>query len=163
VPPDHTFVEDASFEVGGVTFVLKRLGPAHAPGDSIMLVKDYNVFFSGDVINEGRAHFLDSPQTYIDHWLEGLDYLIALQPPPDFVIPGHGTPSADVSEAVAATRDYIVYVRDASRQAFADFIPFDQVYEAAAWSTYADMPAFVASNRGNAYRIYLDLEAESFV
>ena len=81
---------------------------------------------------------------------------------PDFVIPGHGTPSADVSEAVAATRDYIVYVRDTMRQAVADFMPFDQAYEAADWSVYATMPAFDASNRGNAYRIYLDLEAKSF-
>ena len=162
VPPDHTFAEDLSFAVGGVTFVLKHLGPAHAPGDSIMLVRDYNVLFSGDVIYKGRVPFLDSPQTDIDHWLEGLDYLVALQPTPDFVIPGHGTPSADVSEAVAATRDYIVYVRNAMRQAVADFIPFDQAYEAADWSAYADMPAFAASNRGNAYRIYLDLEAESF-
>ena len=162
VPPDHTFAEDTSFEVGGVTFVLKHLGPAHAPGDSIMLVKDYNVLFSGDVIYKGRVPFLDSPETDIDHWLAGLDYLVALQPPPDFVIPGHVTLSADVSEAVAATRDYIVYVRDAMRQAVADFIPLDQAYAAADWSAYAAMPAFDASNRGNAYRIYLDLEAESF-
>ncbi len=162
VTPDHTFAEDTGFTVGGVTFVLKHLGPAHAPGDSIMLVQDYNVLFSGDVIYKGRVPFLDSPQTDIDHWLEGLDNLVVLQPPPEFVIPGHGTPSADVSEAVAATRDYIVYVRDTMRQAVADFMPFDQAYEAADWSVYATMPAFDASNRGNAYRIYLDLEAKSF-
>ena len=162
VPPDHTFAEETSFEVGGVTFVLKHLGPAHAPGDSIMLVKDYNVLFSGDVIYKGRVPFLDSPETDINNWLEGLDYLVGMQPRPGYVIPGHGTPSADVAEAVAATRDYIVYVRDAMRQAVADFIPFDQAYAAADWSAYAGMPAFDASNRGNAYRIYLDLEAESF-
>jgi hypothetical protein len=63
---------------------------------------------------------------------------------------------------VAATRDYIVYVRNAMRQAVEDFIPFDEAYRAADWSAYQDMPAFAASNRGNAYRIYLDLEAESF-
>jgi glyoxylase-like metal-dependent hydrolase (beta-lactamase superfamily II) len=162
VPPDHTFGDQMTFEVGGVTFVLKHLGPAHAPGDSIMLVKDYNVLFSGDVIYKGRIPFLDSPETDIDHWLEGLDYLAALQPPPDFVIPGHGAPSADVRDAVAATRDYIGYVREAMRKAVNDFVPFDKAYEAADWSAYKDMPAFDASNRGNAYRIYLDLEAESF-
>ena len=162
VPPDHVFAEEADFEVGGITFLLKHLGPAHAPGDSIMLVKDYNVLFSGDVIYKGRVPFLDSPRTDIEHWLEGLDYLVGLQPPPGYVIPGHGNPSADVREAVAVTRDYIVFVREAMRRAVADFVPFDQAYEAADWSDYAAMPAFDASNRGNAYRIYLDLEAESF-
>ena len=82
---------DATFEVGGVTFELKHLGPAHAPGDSIMLVRDYGVLFSGDVIYKGRVPFLDSPQTDIDHWLQGLDYLSSLEPQPRFVIPGHGT------------------------------------------------------------------------
>jgi len=162
VPPDHTFDDSADFEVGGIHFVLKHLGPAHAPGDSIMLVKDYGVLFSGDVIYKGRVPFLDSPETDIDHWLQGLDYLLKLDPQPRFIIPGHGTASRDMGKAIAATRDYIDYVRAAMRKAVADFVPFDQAYEATDWSKYRDLPAFAASNRGNAYRIYLEMEAESF-
>ena len=162
VAPDHTFDTEATFEVGGVSFELRHLGPAHAPGDSILLVRDYGVLFSGDVIYKGRVPFLDSPETDIDQWLQGLDYLSALQPQPRFVIPGHGAPSDDLQQAIALTRDYINYVHDAMQQAVADFVPFDEAYEATDWSDYADLPAFDASNRGNAYRIYLELEAESF-
>lgn len=162
VPPDHTFADGATFEVGGVHFELKHLGPAHAPGDSIMLVKDYGVLFSGDVIYKGRVPFLDSPQTNIAHWLEGLDYLSNLQPPPRYIIPGHGTASEDMHKAVAVTRDYIEYVRAAMRKAVQNFVPFDEAYAATDWSRYKDLPAFDASNRGNAYRIYLEMEAESF-
>lgn len=162
VPPDHTFDTDATFEVGGVTFELKHLGPAHAPADSIMLVRNYGVLFSGDVIYKGRVPFLDSPETDIDRWLQGLDYLSSLQPQPRFVIPGHGGPSDNLQQAIALTRDYIAYVRDAMRSAVADFVPFDAAYEATDWSAYKDLPAFDASNRGNAYRIYLEMEAESF-
>jgi len=162
VPPDHTFDDSATFEVGGVTFVLKHLGPAHAPGDSIMLVKDYGVLFSGDVIYKGRVPFLDSPETDINHWLQGLDYLLKLDPQPRFIIPGHGSASTDMREAIAATRGYIDYVRNAMRKAVADFVPFDKAYEETDWSKYRDLPAFDASNRGNAYRIYLEMEAESF-
>jgi glyoxylase-like metal-dependent hydrolase (beta-lactamase superfamily II) len=161
VAPDHTFDTDTTFEVGGVTFELKHLGPAHAPGDSIMLVRDYGVLFSGDVIYKGRVPFLDSPETDIDRWLQGLDYLSGLQPQPRFVIPGHGSPSGNLQQAIALTRDYIVYVRDAMRSAVADFVPFDEAYEATDWSRYEDLPAFDASNHGNAYRIYLEMEAES--
>jgi glyoxylase-like metal-dependent hydrolase (beta-lactamase superfamily II) len=162
VAPDHTFDKEETFEVGGVTFELKHLGPAHAPGDSIMLVRDYGVLFSGDVIYKGRVPFLDSPETDIDHWLQGLDYLSALQPPPRFVIPGHGTAADDLQQAITLTRDYINYVRNAMRQAVEDFVPFDEAYESTDWSNYTDLPAFNASNRGNAYRIYLEMEAESF-
>jgi glyoxylase-like metal-dependent hydrolase (beta-lactamase superfamily II) len=162
VPPSHTFDEEATFEVGSVTFYLKHLGPAHAPGDSIMLVRNYGVLFSGDVIYKGRVPFLDSPETDIDRWLQGLDYLYNLQPQPRFVIPGHGAPSEDLRKSIAMTRDYITYLRNAMRKAVADFVPFDEAYRATDWSAYEDLPAFDASNRGNAYRIYLEMEAESF-
>jgi glyoxylase-like metal-dependent hydrolase (beta-lactamase superfamily II) len=162
VAPDHTFETEMTFEVGGVTFEVKHLGPAHAPGDSIMLVKDYGVLFGGDVIYKGRLPFLDSPETDIDHWLQGLDYLTSLQPQPRYVIPGHGTTSEDVQQAVSVTRDYLTFVREAMRRAVTDFVPFDVAYEATDWSAYKDLPAFDASNRGNAYRIYLEMEAKSF-
>jgi glyoxylase-like metal-dependent hydrolase (beta-lactamase superfamily II) len=162
VAPDHTFDTEATFEVGGITFELKHMGPAHAPGDSIMLARDYGVLFSGDVIYKGRVPFLDSPETDIDHWLQGLDDLTRLRPQPRYVIPGHGTPSEDLAEAIALTRGYIDYVRRAMQQAVADFVPFDAAYEATDWSAYQDLPAFKASNRGNAYRIFLEMEAKSF-
>lgn len=162
VPPDRTFDHEATFSLGGVHFMLKHLGPAHAPADSIMLVREYGVLFSGDVIYKGRIPFLDSPETDIGHWLEGLRYLVDLKPPPRFVIPGHGAPSGNLLEAVATTRDYIEFVRSAMRKAAADFVPFDEAYAATDWSAYRKMPAFDASNRGNAYRIYLEMEAESF-
>ncbi len=162
VMPDETFDAAATFTLGGISFELKHLGPAHAPGDTIMLVRDYGVLFSGDVIYEGRVPFLDSPETDTTNWLKGLDALTALQPPPRYVIPGHGDASNDISAAVSTTRNYIEYVRDAMQQAVDDFIPFDQAYENTDWSAYQAMPAFDASNRGNAYRIYLELEADSF-
>lgn len=162
VLPDETFESEKTFTVGGVTFTLKYLGPAHAPGDTVMLVQDYGVLFSGDVIYKGRVPFLDSPETNIELWLKGLAALGALEPPPRYVIPGHGTPSDDVAAAVALTEGYIAYVRDAMRTAVANFTPFDEAYSATDWSAYSDLPAFKASNRGNAYRIYLEMEAKSF-
>jgi len=162
VAPTHTFEDEMTFEVGGVSFLLKHLGPAHAPGDSIMLVKNYGVLFSGDVIYKGRVPFLDSPATDTRHWLQGLEYLTTLKPRPRFVIPGHGQPSEKVSDAITVTHDYIKYVRDAMRKAADDLVPFDEAYAATDWSAYKNMPAFAASNRGNAYRIYLEMEAESF-
>jgi len=162
VTPDHTFEDTLEFTLGGVSFEVKHLGPAHAPGDSVMLVKEYGVLFSGDVIYEGRVPFLDSPETDTSNWLGGLEYLTSRQPLPRHVIPGHGDASDDIARAVTATRTYIEYLRDAMQQAVDDFVPFDEAYESTDWSDYSDLPAFDASNRGNAYRIYLELEAASF-
>lgn len=162
VPPDHTFENESGFELGGVAFEVRHTGPAHAPGDSVMLVRDYGVLFSGDVVYKGRVPFLDSPQTDTGHWLEELDALAAMRPQPRFIIPGHGDPSTEVTEAVELTRDYITYVRGVMGEAVEDFEEFEEAYRKADWSAYSDLPAFEASNRGNAFRIFLELEAESF-
>jgi hypothetical protein len=39
---------------------------------------------------------------------------------------------------------------------------FDAAYRQTDWSKYAGMPAFDANNRGNAYRIFLELEKSQF-
>lgn len=162
VPPDTTFEKEYTFEMGGLTFVLRHMGPAHAPGDSIMLVKELGVLFSGDVIYKGRIPFLDSPDTDIDRWLDGLAYLDNLEPAPRFIIPGHGDASDDVHKAISFTQGYLKYVREKMGQAAENFVPFAEAYQNTDWSAYSDMPAFDASNRGNAYRIYLEMEARSF-
>jgi glyoxylase-like metal-dependent hydrolase (beta-lactamase superfamily II) len=127
-----------------------------------MLVKEPGVLFSGDVIYKGRIPFLDSPQTDVRNWLEGLEYLTRLEPAPRFIIPGHGEAGTDVERSLAFTKGYLEYVIDAMKKGLQDLTPFDQTYKETDWSKYRDMPAFDASNRGNAYRIYLELEPEMF-
>ncbi len=162
VTPDHTFTSTLDFEIGGVSFTVRHLGPAHAPADAVMLVRDYGVLFSGDVIYKGRVPFLDSPDTDVEQWLEGLDYLVHLDPQPRFVIPGHGELSDNVREAIVTTRDYIDFISVAMRDAAENLVSFDEAYESTDWSKYENMPAFQESNRGNAYRIYLEMQARLF-
>jgi glyoxylase-like metal-dependent hydrolase (beta-lactamase superfamily II) len=162
VPPDVTFDKDYSFKLGGLTFEIHHLGPAHAPGDSIMLVKELGVLFSGDVIYKGRIPFLDSPQTDVHNWIKGLDYLSNLKPAPRFIIPGHGDAETDVRHALSFTKGYLEFVVDSMTRGLKDLRPFDETYDDTDWSKYEHMPAFKASNRGNAYRIYLELEPSLF-
>ncbi|MEF8792966.1 MAG: MBL fold metallo-hydrolase [Thiohalorhabdus sp.] len=162
VEPDRLFDQRAEFSMGGVTFRIRHMGPAHAPGDSMMVMPELGVVFSGDIIYKGRIPFLDSPQVDTANWLEGLEALTAMEPPPRFVIPGHGEPSADVEKAVQFTQDYLGFVREKMKAAVRDFQPFAEAYEGTDWSRYRDLPAFDASNRGNAYRVYLEMEQSAF-
>ena len=161
VAPDEVFDQEMNFELGGVRFEIRHLGPAHAPGDSIMLVRNYGVLYGGDVLYGGRVPFLDSPETDITRWLQGLEYIAGLEDQVRYIIPGHGTLSANARQVVEATRDYILYVREAMARAVRDFVPFDEAYRNTDWSRYENLPAFDASNRGNAFRIYLEEEARS--
>lgn len=162
VSPDQLFDKRHTFELGDTTFTLVHMGPAHAPGDSIMIVPTYRVVFSGDVIYTGRIPFLDSPHVDSSNWLEGLDYLQNLKMDIRRIIPGHGKTYKDVNEAIRFTGNYIKYLRDEMGDAAQNFVPFEEAYEQTDWSQYETMPAFDASNRGNAYRIYLEMEEEQF-
>lgn len=53
------------------------------------------------------------------------------------------------------------YVRARMVKAVNDWLPFDEAYEATNWDDYFEYPAFLESNRRNAYAVYLSLEAES--
>jgi len=77
-------------------------------------------------------------------------------------IPGHGKPTTAAKEAIRFTRDYIVYVRKAMAKAVESWADFDVAYRQTDWSKYANVPAFNANNRGNAYRIFLELEHNQF-
>ena len=77
------------------------------------------------------------------------------------MIPGHGAASADLPERLRFTRTYIDYLRTTMGAAADELTAFDEAYQQTDWSAYRDLPAFEASNRGNAYRVYLEMEAAS--
>jgi glyoxylase-like metal-dependent hydrolase (beta-lactamase superfamily II) len=160
VPPDITFKQQATLYLGGKSFELIYAGPAHSASDSMMLVQPDGVLFAGDVVQSGRIPFMNAEDVDTANWLRSLGEVEKLAP--KFIIPGHGRPSTNAGAAIAFTRDYITYVRNAMAKAVADWTDFDAAYNGTDWSKYRDMPAFDANNRGNAYRIFLEMERSQF-
>jgi glyoxylase-like metal-dependent hydrolase (beta-lactamase superfamily II) len=126
----------------------------------MMMVEPDGVLFAGDIVQNSRIPFMNSDDVSTTHWLAALNEVEKLQP--KFIIPGHGKASTKATEAIAFTRDYIQYVRDAMTKAVQNWTDFDAAYAQTDWSKYKDMPAFASNNRGNAYRIYLELEQSQF-
>ncbi len=160
VPPDITFKQQATLYLGGKSFELIYAGPAHSASNSMMLVQPDGVLFAGDVVQSGRIPFMNADDVDTANWLRSLGEVEKLAP--KFIIPGHGRPSTNAGAAIAFTRDYITYVRNAMAKAVADWTDFDAAYNGTDWSKYRDMPAFDANNRGNAYRIFLEMERSQF-
>jgi glyoxylase-like metal-dependent hydrolase (beta-lactamase superfamily II) len=160
VPPDITFDKRMTIYLGGKRFVLIYAGPAHSASDSMMFVEPDGVLFAGDVVQNSRIPFMNADDVDTANWLKSLAEVEKLAP--KFIIPGHGQPSTDAASAIAFTRDYITYVRDAMSKAAEDWTDFDVAYDRTDWSKYKDLPAFDANNRGNAYRIYLEMEQSQF-
>jgi glyoxylase-like metal-dependent hydrolase (beta-lactamase superfamily II) len=160
VPPDITFSDKATIALGGKQFQLLYAGPAHSSSDIMMLVQPDGVLFAGDIVQNGRVPFMNSADVDTARWLNALREVDRLQP--SFIIPGHGRPSTKAREAIEFTSRYIEYVRAAMQKAVDAWADFATAYAQTDWSAYSKAPAFDESNKGNAYRIFLELEAAKF-
>jgi len=160
VPPDITFKERVTIALGGKRLSLIYAGPAHSGSDIMMMVEPDGVLFAGDIVQNSRIPFMNSDDVNTSQWLKALDEVLQLDP--KFIIPGHGKPSAAAKEAIAFTHNYIAYVSSEMGKAVESWTDFDTAYARTDWAKYKSLPAFDSNNRGNAYRIYLELESSQF-
>lgn len=159
VEPDVTFDDEMIITLGDSMFHLEYAGPAHAPGDIMMMVTPGRTLFAGDIVQNKRVPFMNSDEVDTRNWLVALDTVASMNPA--HIIPGHGEPSDDSTQAIRFTGDYIRFVRSHMKDAVEQWQPFEQAYDAVDWSKYSALPAFKQSNRGNAYRVFLEMQSES--
>ena len=155
--PDKWLAGDTDFELGGVHFKIRHVGPAHSPEDLVMFVEQDGILYAGDLVFKGRVPFVGDADS--KKWLAALDKLIAMQP--KRLVPGHGGASDTPIQDLTLTRDYLRYVRQEMGKAVEDLTPFEEAYFHTDWSRYEHMPAFIEANRRNAYNTYILMEKES--
>ncbi len=155
--PDRWLSADESFTLGGVSFQLQRVGPAHAPEDLVMRVEPDGVLYSGDVLYAGRVPFIGEADA--GHWLQALDRL--RQIPAHVMVPGHGPASFHPADDLGLTARYLRFLRGEMARAVADFLPFEQAYARTDWTPFAQLPTFEIANRANAYNVYLQMEQDA--
>jgi len=157
VEPDRYVQGEERFTLGGVNIRVVDVGSAHSEGDLVLFVENDAVLFSGDIVFQGRIPFLGTSSSA--EWLEVLNEMEKFDVVA--IVPGHGAAAESPREIVALTREYLSFVRASMQQAVAEWIPFDEAYEATDWGDFIEYPAFLEANRRNAYGIYLSLEQES--
>jgi glyoxylase-like metal-dependent hydrolase (beta-lactamase superfamily II) len=55
---DHFVEGDMDFEMGGLKFALRHVGPAHSSEDLALMVRNDGVLFAGDLVFRGRVPFV---------------------------------------------------------------------------------------------------------
>ena len=156
VPADIWISEDQSMQLSGMWFDLIPVGPAHTPDDLAIYVPQEKVLFAGDLMFSGRIPYVGSADSA--GWIRSLDKLAPLEP--KWVVPGHGSYSADAESDLRFTRDYLQFLRDSMREAAIELEPFDEAYDKTDWSAYSGVPLFNAANRMNAYNVYLSIQSQ---
>ena len=102
--PDRTFDGGLDLEVGGRRVELIEVGPAHTAGDTLVVVPDAGVVYTGDILFIGGTPVVWAGP--IANWIAACDLMLGMDV--DVVVPGHG-PITDKS-GVRAVRDYLAFV-----------------------------------------------------
>jgi glyoxylase-like metal-dependent hydrolase (beta-lactamase superfamily II) len=107
--PDETFTGELGLVVGDKHVQLLEVGPAHTRGDTLVLVPEAKVVYSGDILfNQSHPVVWAGP---IGNWIDACDRILALDV--EVVVPGHGE-LAD-KHAVEELKAYLEYVLGESR------------------------------------------------
>jgi glyoxylase-like metal-dependent hydrolase (beta-lactamase superfamily II) len=154
VPADRWLDGETSFKLGGLTFRVFPVGPAHTPEDLAMAIEEENVLFVGDLMFAGRIPFVGDADSRA--WIAAIDRVVKFNP--KVLIGGHGDASRDAAADLRVTRDYLVFLREKMGAAAAELEDFDVAYKRTDWSRFAHLPAFEAANRRNAYNTYIRMQ-----
>lgn len=105
-PADVFFDDEYSVDLGGVTVQMYAVGPAHTRGDTVFLVEEDRVLFTGDVAMQ-RYPRLASPSSGVAVWLKALDAIQSLDA--EVVVPSHG-PLGDAT-VIEAYEEYFATIQ----------------------------------------------------
>jgi glyoxylase-like metal-dependent hydrolase (beta-lactamase superfamily II) len=129
-PPDVTFDQEATIDLGGVTARLLWFGQAHTKGDELTLVEPDRTLISGDVVQNKTIPNIFGDGGTPTTWLAVLDKVAALDAAhvlPDHSAPGDGSLVADERSLISEIRTQAlarkrqgVPVDDAGKQVSAD-------------------------------------------
>jgi len=156
VEPDRTFKDKLVIELGGETFEVLYLGPGHSPGDIALWMPKQKVLITGDLAFHERLMPIFE-HTDTSGWIETWDKIEALNA--EVIIPGHGSPTKDISELRKYTKDYLAYMRGEVEKLLDDGAGEQEAYNIDQ-SAYSHLDTFNELALQNAGRLYRLMEFE---
>jgi glyoxylase-like metal-dependent hydrolase (beta-lactamase superfamily II) len=102
--PDRTFDGRLELDVGGRRVELVEVGPAHTAGDTLVIVPDEGVIYTGDILFIGGAPIVWAGP--LSNWIAACDLMLDMDL--RAIVPGHG-PITDKA-GVTVVRDYLAFV-----------------------------------------------------
>jgi glyoxylase-like metal-dependent hydrolase (beta-lactamase superfamily II) len=144
-PPNRTFDQALTLQVGGKRVELVNVGPAHTKGDVLVHVPDDRTVYTGDILFvHGHPVVWAGP---VDNWIAACDRILGWDV--ETVVPGHG-PITD-KNGVRALKRYLEYVKLEARKRFDAGMSLEEAVRDISLEPFADW--------GDAERICVNVNA----
>ncbi len=132
VLPEQTFAGELVLHVGAREVRLIELGPAHTRGDTIALLPEERVLYSGDILFNGSHPIAWAGP--VSNWISACKRILELDV--EVIVPGHG-PLAGPA-AVRELQAYFEYLRDQAARCLAEGMTPVQAARSIALERWAD-------------------------
>ena len=154
--PTRLLEDRHTLDLGGRPVDLMHFGPAHTPGDMIVLLPREEIAYAGDIVYTERLLAL-LPVGNLGGWLKAFDAFAALRP--RLIVPGHGR-ATDLAGAVRDTRDYLEHLRRSAKYLLDSGESVMVATKRIDQSRFAHLANFKELASRNAQQAYLDVEIE---
>ncbi len=114
--PDRVIANGDMVELGGLRFEVHKKGASEAEVTSMLYLRDHDILFVGDLINDG---FVPAPLESLDNWLIQLDEIAARYPADTTIYIGHGE-HGPLMAKLEPQRRYLEDLSDAVASAIED-------------------------------------------
>ncbi len=154
LPPDVVVDSRVKLRVGGNTFEIIPMTPAHTNTDLVIRFGD--TLFVGDLVSYKRIPFLGDRNVSTRAWLEVLDQISKFRF--KVLLGGHGDPMG--VEAIRWTREYISFLRERVREMKDEGLFIDEIREKLKDTPYKGLPMYEEFHLRNVYSLFNELDME---
>ncbi len=156
VPPDILVEDRYTLKVGGKTFEVIYMGPAHTDNDLVVYMPSEKVLFTGDLVLYNRIPFMGDRGASSRGLLEALHKIKKMDA--KVILGGHNEPM-DMS-AVDFTLGYVQFLRENIRKAKEQGKSIDEIREALRDNPYRKYVMYDAFHNANVFRVDSELDME---
>ncbi len=156
VPPDIVVEDRYTLKVGGKTFEVIYMGPAHTDNDLVVYMPSEKVLFTGDLVLYNRIPFMGDRGASSKGLVEALHKIKKMDA--EVILGGHNEPM-DMS-AVDFTLAYVQFLRENIKKAKEQGKSIDEIRQALGDSPYRKYVMYDAFHNANVFRIDAELDME---
>ena len=156
VPPDIVVEDRYTLKVGGKTFEVIYMGPAHTDNDLVVYMPSEKVLFTGDLVLYNRIPFMGDRGASSKGLVEALHKIKKMDA--KVILGGHNEPM-DMS-AVDFTLGYVQFLRENIRKAKEQGKSIDEIREALKDNPYRKYVMYDAFHNANVFRVDAELDME---
>ncbi|MBL1277872.1 MAG: MBL fold metallo-hydrolase [Ectothiorhodospiraceae bacterium] len=149
---------ETTLDLGGISIILKNIGPAHTPAQLVVHIPADNMVYSGDALYGERIPAI-LPVSNTQSWLAAFDQLKSFGDAT--FIPGHGQPGP-LKSFDFSTRQYLALLLNHMNKMVGEGIDVQDAINNLDQSPFSKLENFKELSGRNASWAYLEREAASF-